>query len=165
MTKGTERSGVYAGTYGNNVHVYNNTFYLEGTGATRTYGVTLMGNATDIAENNVFYFMNADIQGGLVGASGNTVDYNLYYPMMDSEDVGAHSLVGDPLFAATGTDFHLTDRLSCAWKRRDDLALQRRLRRQTPARRETGTWARFRAPSVPRRTPRTPRSTTAALGT
>jgi pectate lyase len=80
MTKGTERSGVYAGTYGDNVHVYNNTFYLDGAGATTTYGVTLRGSSGDVAENNVFYFKNADIQGALVGANGSTVDYNLYFP-------------------------------------------------------------------------------------
>ena len=111
MTEGAERSGVYAGTYGQNVYLYNNTFYLEGTGAATTYGITLgSGAGTDVAENNVFYFVNSDIQDSLIGATGDTVDYNLYYPTKDSDDDGVHSLGADPLFKASGSDFHLTER-------------------------------------------------------
>jgi len=109
MTKGTERSGVYAGTFGQNISLYNNTFYADGAGATTVYGINLgAGAGTDVAENNIFYFINSNIQNALVGASGNTVDYNLYYPARDPDDTGAHSLSGDPLFNSPGSDFHLT---------------------------------------------------------
>jgi MYXO-CTERM domain-containing protein len=110
MTEGAERSGVYAGTYGQNVYLYNNTFYADGADAATVYGANLSSEAgTDVAENNIFYFVNSDIQKALIGASGNVVDYNLYYPMKDTDDDGAHSLGGDPMFKTPGSDFHLTE--------------------------------------------------------
>ncbi len=109
MTEGAERSGIYAGTDGHDVDVYNNTFYVDGTGATTVYGVDLSSGAgTDVAENNIFYFANSNVQEAVVGAAGNTVDYNLYFPAKDSDDTGAHSFASDPLFQSTGSDFHLT---------------------------------------------------------
>ena len=110
MAKGDERAGVYVGDSAHNIGVYNNTFYLDGAGATLCYGITLgSGAGTNVAENNVFYFVNWSIQDAVGGLSGNTVDYNLYYPTRDSFDNGAHSKAGDPFFKTVGSDFHLTD--------------------------------------------------------
>jgi hypothetical protein len=116
MTKGAERSGVYVGDSAHNVYLYNNTFYLDGTAATTGYGITLnSGVGTNVAENNIFYFINWSIQNALIGTSGNAVDYDLYYPTKDSDDNGTHSKAGDPLFKTNGSDFHLTE-LSVARK-------------------------------------------------
>ncbi len=107
MTKGAERSGIYAGTGAHDIFVYNNTFYAEAAGSVKCYAVTLnAGAGTNAVVNNIFYS-----EGGgeaLIGATGDQVDYNAYFPERDAEDKGGHSYAADPVFVTTGKDFHLT---------------------------------------------------------
>ena len=108
MQKGAERSGIYAGDGAHDINVYNNTFYLDAKGATKSYGVTLnSGAGTNAVMNNLFYTAAGDAQEALGGPTGNAVDFNFYYPGKDGDDKGAGSISGDPMFVAVGTDFHL----------------------------------------------------------
>jgi hypothetical protein len=94
-----------------NVQIYNNTIYLACSGATTCVGIDFraLSDVGNVAKNNIFYTLSgASVP---LRTQGNKIfDYNLYYPSKDSDDDGAHSFVGDPLFVNMGTqDFYVSE--------------------------------------------------------
>jgi len=108
---------------GSSHRIENNVIFDNGANGISLYHVanatvrhnTLAGNdqglradnsdGGNVIKGNIFYQNTSQIQPG----SGDTHDYNLYYPNVNFGGKGAHAVSGNPLFAAAAAkDYHLT---------------------------------------------------------
>jgi parallel beta-helix repeat protein len=91
--------GIYLLANITNTEIYHNTIASnQGT------GLALTGSGHTI-KNNILYQNSSQLSP----SSGNTFDYNLYYPDFSFGDKDSHYVAADPLFLnVAGYDFHLT---------------------------------------------------------
>ncbi|MDR4498090.1 MAG: hypothetical protein MRK02_09260 [Candidatus Scalindua sp.] len=116
-TVGVGRQSVYitGSPTGGAFNIYNNTFVINPDGAgTNSWAIktTYWGGTQDdiTIKNNIFYYTatNTDPIVTKIGKPNPTMDNNIYFNCSDSNDTGANSFVGNPLFNSIGKqDFYL----------------------------------------------------------